>query len=138
MRPVRCMAGGPTDVAQSFEVPVLLVIYRRPDLAARVFDAISAARPGTLFVAADGPASVDEAVAEAAITVTATITVATAIAPSDAAIAIAAAAPAAAPTHFGRARVDHRLDGRHMGRHRPGLRARTEQGCSGGDNGGAK
>jgi len=75
MRPVRCMAGGPTDVAQSFEVPVLLVIYRRPDLAARVFDAISAARPRTLFVAADGPASVDEAAAcQAARRVVTTVT----------------------------------------------------------------
>jgi hypothetical protein len=54
---------GPTDVAESLEVPVLLVIYRRPDLAARVFDAIAAARPRTLFVAADGPASDDEAAA---------------------------------------------------------------------------
>ena len=39
------------------DVPVLLIIYRRPDLTARVFDAIAAARPRRLFVAADGPSS---------------------------------------------------------------------------------
>ena len=37
--------------------PVLLVIYRRPDLTRRVFDAIAKARPARLFVAADGPAA---------------------------------------------------------------------------------
>jgi hypothetical protein len=44
-------------MSQPLDVPVLLVIYRRPQLTARVFDAIAAARPRTLFVAADGPAS---------------------------------------------------------------------------------
>jgi len=39
------------------DVPVLLIVYRRPDLAARVLDAIAAARPRRLFVAADGPRS---------------------------------------------------------------------------------
>jgi hypothetical protein len=38
-------------------VPVLLVIHRRPDATRRVFEAIAAARPQTLFVAADGPAT---------------------------------------------------------------------------------
>jgi len=35
--------------------PVLFVIFRRPDTTAKVFEAIRAARPGRLFVAADGP-----------------------------------------------------------------------------------
>lgn len=39
----------------AIETPVLLVVYRRPDVTARVFDAIAAARPRRLFVAADGP-----------------------------------------------------------------------------------
>lgn len=38
-------------------VPVLLVIHRRAAQTRRVFDAIAAARPARLFVAADGPAS---------------------------------------------------------------------------------
>lgn len=42
------------------DVPVLLIVYRRPDLAARVLDAIAGARPRRLFVAADGPASDEE------------------------------------------------------------------------------
>jgi hypothetical protein len=39
------------------DVPVLLIVYRRPELAARALEAIAAARPRRLFVAADGPAS---------------------------------------------------------------------------------
>lgn len=35
--------------------PVLLLIYNRPHLTARVFEAIRAARPTRLYVAADGP-----------------------------------------------------------------------------------
>src|SRR5260221_14132562 len=42
------------------DVPVLLIVYRRPDLAARVLDTIAAARPRRLFVAADGPRSAAE------------------------------------------------------------------------------
>ena len=38
-------------------VPVLLVIYRRPDETRRVFEAIARARPARLFIAADGPAT---------------------------------------------------------------------------------
>jgi hypothetical protein len=41
----------------AFENPVLLVIYRRPELTRRVFDAIAKARPKRLFIAADGPAT---------------------------------------------------------------------------------
>jgi hypothetical protein len=37
------------------EVPVLLIIHRRPDETRRVFEAIARARPRRLFVAADGP-----------------------------------------------------------------------------------
>ena len=35
--------------------PVLFLIFNRPDTTARVFDAIRAARPARLYVAADGP-----------------------------------------------------------------------------------
>lgn len=43
------------------DAPVLLIVYRRPDLTARVFEAIAAARPRRLFVAADGAAHPGEA-----------------------------------------------------------------------------
>ncbi len=36
-------------------VPVLFLIFNRPDLAARVFERIRQARPPQLFIAADGP-----------------------------------------------------------------------------------
>jgi len=36
-------------------VPVVFLIFNRPDLTARVFDAIAAAKPKTLLVVADGP-----------------------------------------------------------------------------------
>ena len=39
----------------SFETPVALIIFRRPDLTARVLDAIAQVRPRTLLVVADGP-----------------------------------------------------------------------------------
>jgi hypothetical protein len=35
--------------------PVLFLVFNRPDTTARVFDAIRAARPRQLFIAADGP-----------------------------------------------------------------------------------
>ena len=35
--------------------PVLLLVFNRPDTTAAVFEAIRAARPSTLYVAADGP-----------------------------------------------------------------------------------
>ena len=41
--------------------PVLLVIYKRPDLTRRALAAIAAAKPSHLFVAADGPRSAAEA-----------------------------------------------------------------------------
>jgi hypothetical protein len=39
------------------DVPVLLIVHRRPEQTRRVFEAIASARPRRLFVAADGPAS---------------------------------------------------------------------------------
>lgn len=41
--------------------PVLLVIYKRPDLTRRALEAIAAARPPLLLVAADGPRSESDA-----------------------------------------------------------------------------
>lgn len=43
------------------DVPVLLIVYRRPDLTAQVMSAIAQARPRRLFVAADGPRTPAEA-----------------------------------------------------------------------------
>jgi hypothetical protein len=42
-------------VAVNLNTPVLLLIIRRPDLTARVFERIREARPPRLYVAADGP-----------------------------------------------------------------------------------
>ena len=39
------------------QIPVLLIIYRRPDLTAQVFESIRKAAPPRLYVAADGPKS---------------------------------------------------------------------------------
>ncbi|HEX8253264.1 MAG TPA: glycosyltransferase family 2 protein [Thermoanaerobaculia bacterium] len=41
--------------------PVLLVIFKRPDLTRRALAAIAAAKPSKLFIAADGPRHDDEA-----------------------------------------------------------------------------
>lgn len=41
--------------------PVLLIIYKRPDLTRRALEVIAAAQPFRLFVAADGPRSAAEA-----------------------------------------------------------------------------
>jgi len=43
--------------------PVLLIIYKRPDLTRRALAAIAAARPPRIFVAADGPRTAAEAAA---------------------------------------------------------------------------
>jgi hypothetical protein len=40
---------------ESFDTPILFVIFNRPDTTRRVFEAIRRAKPSTLFVAADGP-----------------------------------------------------------------------------------
>ncbi len=39
----------------SFDTPILLLIYRRPDTTRRVFETIRSVRPASLYVAADGP-----------------------------------------------------------------------------------
>jgi len=39
----------------ALKTPVLLIIFRRPELTRRVLDAVRAARPRRLFVVADGP-----------------------------------------------------------------------------------
>jgi hypothetical protein len=41
--------------------PVLFAVFNRPDTTRRVFEAIRSARPRRLYVAADGPRTVDEA-----------------------------------------------------------------------------
>ena len=40
-----------------FDIPVLLVIHKRPELTRGVFDAIARTQPRRLFIAADGPAA---------------------------------------------------------------------------------
>jgi hypothetical protein len=44
----------------SLDIPVLFVIHRRPDVTGRVFEAIAAAQPRRLFIAADGPATMSD------------------------------------------------------------------------------
>jgi hypothetical protein len=39
----------------SFEVPILLCVFNRPELTARTFEAIARQKPKTLLVASDGP-----------------------------------------------------------------------------------
>ena len=41
----------------TFDIPILLIVYNRPELATRVFKEIAKVRPSRLFVAADGPSS---------------------------------------------------------------------------------
>jgi hypothetical protein len=43
--------------AQRCRTPVVLLIFKRPDVTARVFEAVRAARPPKLLVVADGPRS---------------------------------------------------------------------------------
>jgi len=45
----------------SFSTPVIFIIFRRPDLTARVFDVIRNIRPKKLLVIADGPRNCEEA-----------------------------------------------------------------------------
>jgi hypothetical protein len=42
------------------DVPVLLIVYRRPEPTALVLDAVARAKPSRLFVAADGPVNEQE------------------------------------------------------------------------------
>lgn len=45
-----------TDTSsESFQTPVLFLIYNRPELTKQVFEAIKKVRPSKLFIAADGP-----------------------------------------------------------------------------------
>lgn len=43
------------DRSSRLDVPVCLLIYRRPEMTRRVLEAVRAARPATLLVVADGP-----------------------------------------------------------------------------------
>jgi hypothetical protein len=43
------------DLKEGFAVPILLIIFRRPDTTKIVFEAIRKVRPQQLFIAADGP-----------------------------------------------------------------------------------
>jgi len=42
-------------MVNSFQKPILFIIFNRPDTTQKVFDAIRLVRPRQLFVAADGP-----------------------------------------------------------------------------------
>lgn len=44
-----------TESKFQLDTPVLFIIFNRPDTTARVFEAIRAAKPRMLFIAADGP-----------------------------------------------------------------------------------
>lgn len=50
-------------MSAAFQTPVVLLIYKRPDVTRRVFEAIARAKPSRLFVVADGPRHAEEAVA---------------------------------------------------------------------------
>ena len=45
----------------SFDVPVLLLTWRRPDTTRQVLDALRAVAPSKLYVASDGPRNESEA-----------------------------------------------------------------------------
>jgi hypothetical protein len=49
----------------TFPTPVALLLFNRPDMTGRVFEAVAAARPRTLLLVADGPRSDREGEAEA-------------------------------------------------------------------------
>ena len=44
------------------KTPIVLLIFRRPELTAKVFDRIREAKPQQLFVVADGPRNEEEAI----------------------------------------------------------------------------
>ncbi len=50
---IQCERAG--KAASLMDVPVLLIIFNKPDTTAKVFQAIARARPTKLFIAADGP-----------------------------------------------------------------------------------
>jgi hypothetical protein len=41
--------------SDTFDVPILMIIFNRPDVTTRVFEAVRAVRPKKLYVGADGP-----------------------------------------------------------------------------------
>ena len=41
-------------MSNSFDVPILMLVFNRPDETQRVFDAVKKVKPGRLYVAADG------------------------------------------------------------------------------------
>ncbi|MEK7833496.1 MAG: glycosyltransferase family 2 protein, partial [Acidobacteriota bacterium] len=51
----------------SVTAPVALIIFKRPELTAKVFEAIRQAQPSTLVVIADGPRTDKKGEAEACI-----------------------------------------------------------------------
>jgi hypothetical protein len=51
--------------AESLQVPVIFMVFNRPDTTQRVFDTIAAARPAKLLLIADGPRQNKEGEAEA-------------------------------------------------------------------------
>jgi hypothetical protein len=53
-----------TGRSQPARSPVLMLVYARPDTTSRVLDAVRAARPSRLLVAADGPQAGDDDEAE--------------------------------------------------------------------------
>lgn len=42
-------------MTHSLDIPILMLVFNRPEETQRVFDAVKAARPARLYVAADGP-----------------------------------------------------------------------------------
>lgn len=53
-------------MSDRLRAPVVLLVYKRPDLTRRALDAVLRARPGRILVVADGPRAPDEAQACAA------------------------------------------------------------------------
>jgi hypothetical protein len=51
----RCASAAPCHAVSLMRAPVLLLVFNRPAVARRLLDAVRAARPEQLFVAADGP-----------------------------------------------------------------------------------
>lgn len=46
----------------NLDTPIVFIIYKRPDLTARVFEMIRQAQPSILFVVADGPSTHEESI----------------------------------------------------------------------------
>ena len=54
-------SGGTRGVQMSFDIPVLLLTWRRPDTTRQVLDALRLVAPSKLYVASDGPRNESEA-----------------------------------------------------------------------------